>query len=420
MLPYPGITCEHFQLAKRVVVHKLVREGRLPASFLDPRGDRCFCRTCHSERGNAVADTRGGRPYLLPLGWCRVGLAIPRGFMEQHRPDKDWVCSYHGTTVESALCVIKGGLKLLFAGDIALGGEAVRIERGHIRRPFKRTNLFTGLSEPFNPNQIFTSPSIVYSGLPEYAPGFDVQHPLQPSTTLKDLRVAFQVLQRPGSFCIGQKTVDNTTDGPIDPLISNNKLEYYTREHTGMVISGLLVHLPSALAPGPEPGPVPVPVMPPTGVRLSSLALAELLHANAASPSVVSPVPDVSTVAAVLAELPHMLSAVREKLPGSEALGIYVCSGLVSFVRSGRDADRRALWEGGACDIITDMLRCHKSEPELVEAALETTAFLAADSSHQGLLGLAGACEGQLCLCTERIEYFIEVHKSSDLLAYRK
>lgn len=360
MLPHPSITCEHFSLAKGIIVDALVQEG-IPASFLEPRGDRCFCCSCHSERGNAATDTRGGRPYLLAVGWCRVGLAIPRGFMEMHRPDKDWVYSYHGTKIETALRVIKGGLKLLFAGDISLGGKAVPIREGHIPEPFKRVNLFTGLSEDFNPNQIFTSPSIVYSGLPQYAVKFDVEHPLQPGTTLKNLRVAFHVLQRPGSFCIGQQTVGRRTQ--IDPLIGTKELEYYTREHTGMIISGLLIHLP------------------------------QVPHTHGIAPiSVPATLPDVSSVPSVIAELRSAVTSLELKIPVGRTLGAHACRGLVTLAKTNNAIC--TLGEGGACELVIDIIRHRVMDMDLLTAAMKAVEVLAENESNRVRLCCAGVCKG--------------------------
>jgi neuralized-like protein 4 len=140
------------------------------------------------------------------------------------------------------LNVLHAGPALLKAGDVALGGKVLGVRPGHIRRPpFERTNAYTGEKELFDKDQIFTSPSIVYCSLPQYASPFTTTAEVDPKEKATEVRVqvAFQVRLRPGSYGIGQETVG--AKGQIDPRISNAELEYYTRENVGCCIHGLLV-----------------------------------------------------------------------------------------------------------------------------------------------------------------------------------
>jgi hypothetical protein len=86
-------------------------------------------------------------------------------------------------------------------GDLALGGQAIKILGGHIKKPFSRRNLFTEKQEEFDPNQIFTSPSPRYSNHAAYAKPLFVHHPEKPGCQLA-MHFMFQCRQRPGSYGI--------------------------------------------------------------------------------------------------------------------------------------------------------------------------------------------------------------------------
>ena len=234
--------CEGFKLAKLLV------KALLPAvhqNYFDPAGDSCFCESCHAARGDEPAYTRGGRPYLIPVGWHRIGLAVIKGFVEEHKVFDSWENSFHGTNLFSAKKIISNKLTLLVAGDVALGGVELGVVDGHIQEPFERTNKYTGKKELFNPNQIFSSPSILYSGDPEFSKAFTPTEATGvPDKDRLQVQLAFQLRQRPGSYSIGQETIlKDGDDRRIDPLISNDELEYYTRERGGHIIHGLLVKI---------------------------------------------------------------------------------------------------------------------------------------------------------------------------------
>lgn len=231
--------CNYFDFAKHLVMkHFEFDEGMIQASF-DSRGDVCFCRYCFEKRGDKSVYTRGSppRPYITPVGWARIGLKFNAGLGAANNPLENWNTSFHGTSFESMHSIFNSGLTLLKPGDVKLGGEMLGIGAGHIKSPSRRTNLYSGNEELFDPNQIFTSPSIVYSSLHQYA---------QPQRVTCDeeyeVQIAFQLRQRPGSFQIGQETVGaNRMGRKIDQHISNNELEYYTKEGVGIIFQGLLI-----------------------------------------------------------------------------------------------------------------------------------------------------------------------------------
>lgn len=215
----------------------------LHRAFFDTTGDMCFCEFCHKKTGNRTLYTHGDPPsrYVLPMGWMRLGLKVHEGFAESNDIFRKWHISYHGTTANNLEPIFRGGLQLLKPGDVALGGIAICIRSGHILKPIRRINLYTNLEENFDINQIFTSPSIRYSSHPVYAQQFVVDHPRRPGVRL-GMRFVFQCRQRPNSYKIGQETV-GARNTQLDPHFANKELEWYTKENSGIVLSGLCVQL---------------------------------------------------------------------------------------------------------------------------------------------------------------------------------
>jgi E3 ubiquitin-protein ligase mind-bomb len=218
----------------------LKQELLIQTAYLDPAGDRCFCSICFAESGDNLVYLRGepARPYILPVGYFRFGLKVLPGLIAEHDPFKNWHNAYHGTDISGMKKIFSSGLRLLKPGDIGFGGGELGVKNGHIPKPFTRINRFNSREELFDPNQIFTSPSIRYSGHPVYAPAHIIDHPTLEGKRLL-ISIGFQLSQRPGSYQIGQETV--AAKEQLDPLISNDELEYYTKEGVGIVIRGLLV-----------------------------------------------------------------------------------------------------------------------------------------------------------------------------------
>ena len=230
-------SCPRTQLCHDVLQHEL----SLPKEFFDSAGDQCFCATCMAGRDlSAASPTRGVPPsrYCRPLGFTRFGLQLQRGVAELHKVFETWHVSYHATSAESAKKIFASGCHLLKAGDTALGGHVLGVVPGHIKKPFNRTNLSTGLVELFDPNQIFTSPSIAYVSTDTYAKPQTVIHE---GRTVR-IKYVFQCRQRPGSYCIGQETVGADRRGErVHPGFENREIEWYTLENVGIVLTGLLM-----------------------------------------------------------------------------------------------------------------------------------------------------------------------------------
>ena len=103
--------------------------SRVPMEFFDPRGDYCYCNRCMAARGDRELYQRGdpSRPYIMPVGWIRLGLVVPPGLVAKHDPFKKWHNSYHGTSFETMLKIFDAGLHLLLAGDRGMEGEKIGI-----------------------------------------------------------------------------------------------------------------------------------------------------------------------------------------------------------------------------------------------------------------------------------------------------
>ena len=181
--------------------------------------------------------------YAIPVGCSRFGLQVNKALVAANDVFKKWHVSYRGKMADNIEPIFRGGLLLLKAGDVALGGLAIGICGGHIPRPFQRRNMYAQTDELFDPNQVFTSPSARYSSHPAYAKEYIVTHPDHPSKKLL-MRFMFQCRQRPGSYSIGQETVGAASQKvTLDPHFDNNQLEWYTKENAGVLVYGLLVQV---------------------------------------------------------------------------------------------------------------------------------------------------------------------------------
>jgi hypothetical protein len=205
--------------------------------------DRCFCASCCRERNEPLARMHGdpARPHLTPVGWMRFGVQIDEAFARTHHVMRDWHVSYHAAPISAVQAILEAGCRVARAGDVVLGGWQLGVQKGHITKAFERVNRFTQSKELFDPtNMFFSSPSIKYCELPCYAKPIGIRDPAVSDRSLC-LRFAFELRQRPGSYGIGQETVGATAQ--LDPRISNNELEYYTKELPAVVITGLCIEV---------------------------------------------------------------------------------------------------------------------------------------------------------------------------------
>ena len=135
--------------------------------------DKCFCNNCRERRekitgedGKGVVYQRVGGKYIIPEGWTRICLWLDKKHCNEKGVFKTWHPAYHGTTKESVEKIINGGCKFLCPGQVRPDGSihGIRTDTGRIRSKFTRINKYTKNEELFDPNQVFTSPSIKYAG----------------------------------------------------------------------------------------------------------------------------------------------------------------------------------------------------------------------------------------------------------------
>ncbi|KAI8510690.1 hypothetical protein Bbelb_116060 [Branchiostoma belcheri] len=226
-----GITCEYW-LACRMFKTTMGIEDH----HFYPDGDMCYCYRCHNDRGDRDWYARGDPPemYAIPRGWSRFGVRVNPAFMDKDMPVfNDWHRAFHGTDAVVVKKILQSSSQLLIPGDTMLGGRTLGEKDGH----------FTPDSKPedFDTRQVFVSPSIKYAGHEAYAAP---QGYKDTKGKEYDVRVALQLCVRPGSYTVGPETIGASLLGEIiDPLFSNDELEWFTKERGGHALYGLLIKM---------------------------------------------------------------------------------------------------------------------------------------------------------------------------------
>ncbi|XP_019620776.1 PREDICTED: p53-induced death domain-containing protein 1-like [Branchiostoma belcheri] len=198
-------------------------------TYFSPDHDKCFCETCHRNRGEPDSYLRGNpeTKYAVPVGWARFGLSINPSFKDKNlKVFENWHRAYHGTAASAVKKILQTSSQLLMPGDVTFGGD----------------ELGPGKGRGFDSVQVFTSPSIKYSGRDIYAEPKRFQD--NQDRKKYTARVAFQVCVRPGCYKVMGETVGATGRGEtIDPLFSNQEMEWFTKERGAHTLYGLLVKL---------------------------------------------------------------------------------------------------------------------------------------------------------------------------------
>ncbi|XP_077976977.1 neuralized-like protein 4 [Glandiceps talaboti] len=216
------IQCGYYKLCQKFVLSLGLQDSIFSQEI---KKDQCFCYHCHSDRKDHVAYKRAGSVYALPIGWVRFGLKI---IPDRNKAYK-WHVGYHGTKV-SCVDAITRTMVFLKPGSADPEGGSVRPRIGHFNAKY-------GPSD-FNWQQIFASPTIKYSGNDAYA--------TPESWSFNDIkfeaRVAFQVWMEPGAYTIGRETIGAGSE-KIDPIFSNDNLEWRIDDPDKIIPFGLLVKL---------------------------------------------------------------------------------------------------------------------------------------------------------------------------------
>lgn len=228
--------CKYAQLC-REYIHKNLR---IDAGYFDGQGDKCFCRACYT--GSEYMNRKNTGLYALPTGWYRRGLGLAHN-AKVHQVLDRWHIAYHGTRAENLKSILAGN-QLLLPGQVAFDGEEIRIRSSHIADGFERQTP-EGSAEMFDPNQIFMSPSIrycdsqIYSSTQTWTRQEGAGEP-----ELYNVQVALAVRVQPGCYSVGPETIGaRRRNEQIDPQISNGCIEWYTKNTTSVIITGLLVKI---------------------------------------------------------------------------------------------------------------------------------------------------------------------------------
>nr|XP_058972129.1 neuralized-like protein 4 [Pocillopora verrucosa] len=187
----------------------------------DCKSNVCYCQACHEARGEKRYAISGDPPcrYALPLGWCQFALRIPPRVEEYHVFDK-WHVAFYGTPI--------GRLRrMLDLGDIPL-----QVCSGQRRR---------GSSNKENEvPQLCVSPTILCA--------YEAQAKRQEyrdSTTGKvyHVRVALQVLVKPGNYRTGRSHRDVDANELLDENLGTENLEWYLENQGSVVLTALLINI---------------------------------------------------------------------------------------------------------------------------------------------------------------------------------
>jgi hypothetical protein len=202
---------------------------RLPAAYVDPAHDRCYCQSCASAA--QIPDvleisSPHGLAYEVPKGWCGFGLRA-QARAEALNVFQEWAVSFHGTQ-SSRITSILDNNGLLKPGDVLLDGTTLpnRLTRGGADGKGKGRIGF------------YTSPSIKYSELDIYTTPDEWEG--------HKVRVVLQCRQKPGSFTVEGETIGwarRFGSAPISTHFGNDKIERFTEAGPSIIPYRILVGL---------------------------------------------------------------------------------------------------------------------------------------------------------------------------------
>ena len=224
--------CPYWKRCFEVLSELFQNAGCQLNDYSDPIAHMCFCNDCHNQKGDAKVYERGGKDYILPVGFARVDTKVFKS------PDiiklglDSWHASFHGTQPKYLVDLLITG-NLLAPGSTTFRGNRIAVRQGHIEGSFERKNEHTGINEIFDPtNKVFFSPTIKYC---DYKGVYMSEHPSKG----KKYRFALQLRLQPDTYQTGQETVNASEQ--IDPHIPNTSVEWYTQELHTHFFTGVLI-----------------------------------------------------------------------------------------------------------------------------------------------------------------------------------
>ena len=154
-------------------------------------------------------------------GWYRLGLNVDNALAEGQDIWKSWATTYHGTSIDKAISIIKHR-QLLIPGDISNDNQAISIVHG------TKTAYY------------YTTPCIRYASLETYSRSLLFNSNITGESY--KVKVVVQLKQKPGSFSVLRGTIPYfyPPNPPICTIIKHEQLEWYSNARSSTVPYGLL------------------------------------------------------------------------------------------------------------------------------------------------------------------------------------
>lgn len=213
--PPPPRCCPTLLLAREFILSL-----NWPPVIFNSDFDRCYCPSCYKFNWKDVSEA-GGAPYVIPRGWVRLGVLVDPVVEQIHDIWDCWQVTYHGTSIEAALSILKHR-QFSIPGDQLLTGNFLSIRPGHIPEKY----------------HIYTSPTIAYSSLPVYCPSYEF---ISYQNKQYLVKIVLECRQNPELMHIQGETVGKGRER-ICPFIPNSKIEYLTEVRASLIAYGLLLN----------------------------------------------------------------------------------------------------------------------------------------------------------------------------------
>ena len=213
----PGPRC-----ALRVSAGEFLETLGIAEPYLDHEHDRCYCAACYD--GPDVIDNEGPEPYVVPRGWYRFGVELPKRAQDpKQKFFETWGASFHGVKSTNVLESILTAQELQKPGDTLIDGTVLESTKCAGRQD----------------KVFYTSPTVRYAGLKFYA------EPQRWRGDTMRASIAMQCRQKPGSFRQQGQTMGFTPQGLREhrPHVEPRAVEWTSKVIDAAVPYGLLVRV---------------------------------------------------------------------------------------------------------------------------------------------------------------------------------
>lgn len=210
------------QCDKVKIAREFLLKTNWPMDLVDDGFSRCYCQNCYQPDYRDTY-TVGGRVYVIPRDYTRIGLKVDDTYANHLNMWHDWVNCFHGTSIYAAKSIVEHRM-LLLPGEHTLSGETIKIRPGHLE------------GQQF----FFTTPTIKYAGLPNYASCYEFTSTTDES--IYNITVVLQCKQKPDSFDVQPETVGAGLSR-ICAYIDNKEIEWKTQQRASITPYGLLLRV---------------------------------------------------------------------------------------------------------------------------------------------------------------------------------